>query len=285
MKTIKAIDFFCGAGGLTRGLLDSGIKVLGGVDVDNRLRETYEKNNRPAQFVCEDIKKLRILDLRKRLGITKKDPVIYAACTPCQPFSTLNRTGATDKRRSLLHSFAKIVLKSPPDFILVENVPGLNTACGKRIFRRFVRNIEKRGFKAQYSGFLDAQHFGVPQVRKRFILLAARNGVIIPPRRSRKISTVRECIGNYPALKDGEVSDMFENHAARRLPAHLRRIVRAVPKDGGSRADVKDSSILLKCHQRQPRVHKDVFGRMAWDRPAPTLTGRCTDVYLSLIHI
>jgi len=276
---IKAIDFCCGAGGLTRGLLDAGIQVMAGVDIDPRLKETYESNNNPARFICDDIKKVRINSLRRQLGICKNDLVLYAACTPCQPFSTLNRTTEPDARRNLLISFGKIVQESPPDFLLAENVPGLNTAYGRKVFERFVRIIERCGFQNHYSDFLDARDYGVPQVRKRFILLASRNGPISPPRRSTRTVTVRDSISKYPPLNDGEASEAFHNHVTRLLQPHLKSIVLAVPKDGGSRKDVSDTSILLRCHREKPTVHKDVFGRMRWDAAAPTLTGRCTDVY------
>jgi DNA (cytosine-5)-methyltransferase 1 len=276
---IKAIDFFCGAGGLTRGLLDAGIEVLAGVDIDCRLRETYEKNNSSAQFISADIKKVSIKALRRKLGIRKEDLVLYGACTPCQPFSTLNRSADTDKRKNILISFGRIVMEAPPDFLLVENVPGLNTAYGKNIYERFLEIIERCGFRNQYSGFLDAKDFGVPQVRRRFILLASRKGTILPPRPISRLVTVRDSIASYPPLKDGECSASFHNHVARHLQPHLKRIVVAVPKNGGSRKDISDKSILLKCHRDRPKTHKDVFGRIDWDRPAPTLTGRCTDVY------
>src|SRR5271157_4156337 len=138
---IKAIDFCCGAGGLTRGLLDAGIDVLAGVDVNCRLKETYERNNQPAQFIRQDIREVDIKDLRKELGIEGNDLVLYAACTPCQPFSTLNLNTDSDERKNLLMSFAKVVTEAPPDFILVENVPGLNTAYGKEVFELFVNTI------------------------------------------------------------------------------------------------------------------------------------------------
>src|SRR6266849_6292917 len=95
---IRAIDFFCGAGGMTRGLLDAGIEVLGGVDNDCRLRKTYETNNSPSRFVCEDIREINIRELRRDLGIVRTDLVLYAACTPCQPFSSLNTAVREDDR-------------------------------------------------------------------------------------------------------------------------------------------------------------------------------------------
>ena len=146
------------------------------------------------------------------------------------------------------------------------------------------------GFSDPSSALLDAKHYGVPQTRKRFILLASRHGPLPLPiathgneedekEESSAVATVREYIEEYPVISDGEESDAYPNHFARKLQPHHKRIVAAIPKDGGSRRDVVDTSILLKCHQKNPKVHKDVFGRMSWDQPSPTLTCRCTDVY------
>ena len=278
---IKAIDFFCGAGGLTRGLLDAGIEVLAGVDNDERLEKTYTHNNKPSLFINSDINNIDIHKLRETLGIQDQDTTLYAACTPCQPFSTLNRLQGKDERKILLLAFAKIIEECPPDFIIVENVPGLNNAIGKEIYEKFLKVLKKHDF-SEAADLLDAKHFGVPQTRKRFILVASKHGSIslpTPEVDTSQFATVRECIKKYPAIADGEASADYLNHTSRKLKTHLLRIVQAVPKDGGSRREVADTSILLKCHQENPNVHKDVFGRMAWEAPSPTLTCRCIDVY------
>lgn len=283
MRKIKAIDFFCGAGGLTRGLLNAGIEVLAGVDNDERLRETYTHNNKPSRFINEDINRIEIGKLREKLGIQKDDTTLYAACTPCQPFSTLSRQNwKDDDRKILILTFAKLVKESPPDFILVENVPGLNNGSGKEIYKKFLKVLEECGFSDPAADLLDAKHFGVPQTRKRFILLASKKGSIslpIPQTDPNEFVTVRECIENYPEIADGKEAQEYPNHVARELKPHLKRIVETVPKNGGSRQDIVDTSILLKCHQDKPNAHRDVFGRMAWNKPAPTLTSRCVDVY------
>ena len=280
---IKAIDFFCGAGGLTRGLLDAGIEVLAGVDNDERLQETYTYNNKPSRFFNEDIDAINIHELRKELKIQDEDTTLYAACTPCQPFSTLSRQNwKDDNRKILLLTFAEIVKECPPDFILVENVPGLNNGSGKEIYNEFLEILEDCEFSEPAADLLDAKHFEVPQTRKRFILLASKEGSIslpTPITDPSQFVTVKKCIGEYPEIADGEESEDCLNHKTRELQSHHKRIVEAVPKDGGSRGDIADTSILLKCHQDRPDAHKDVFGRMAWDQPAPTLTSRCSDVY------
>lgn len=277
---IKAIDFFCGAGGLTRGLLDAGVSVVAGVDNDERLRRTYEANNAPSRFVHRDLRSVDAGRLLDELEIRRGDTTVYAACTPCQPFSSLNPSKSGDERKALLLDFARIVAARPPDFIIVENVPGLHNALGRATYTRFIEELTGAGFLAD-SDLLDAKDFGVPQTRKRFLLVAARHRrpSLPAPTTAGNPATVRSAISAYPPLEAGEVSPTVPNHAARRLPPHHRRIVEAVPPDGGSRSEVADPSILLACHRRNPKAHKEVFGRVAWDAPGPTMTCRCTDVY------
>ena len=278
---IKAIDFFCGAGGLTRGLRDAGIQVLAGVDNDDRLRQTYERNNNFSRFVHSDIDAIDISKLRSDLNIGANDLTLYAACTPCQPFSTLNTSKREDDRKALLLKFGNLISASPPDFIIVENVPGINGIAGKEIYDAFTELLHRQGYRPPTADKLDAKDYGVPQTRKRFIMMASLHGRpdLPTPVPHEERTVVADWISKYPAIADGESHPTFKNHAARKLPPHHKRIVAAVPKDGGSRKDIADRSILLKCHQRNPEVHKEVFGRMAWQRPAPTLTCRCTDVY------
>jgi DNA (cytosine-5)-methyltransferase 1 len=275
---IKAIDFFCGAGGLTRGLLDAGIEVLAGVDNDERLRKTYESNN-SSKFVCEDVENVDIQALRADLGITSEDTVLYAACTPCQPFSTLNQRRGKDDRKSLLLSFGEIVRAAPPDYIAVENVPGLNNAYGREVYDSFIEILDECALVHRDGALLDAKDYGVPQIRKRFIMLGSKLGPIaLPKRRPGRKPTVRTALKRFPSpVFDGEPE--IPNHVAREPKPHHLKILEAVPHDGGNRSDIEDTSILLPCHRRNPKLHKDVFGRMAWAAPAPTLTCRCTDVY------
>lgn len=274
---IKCFDFFCGAGGLTRGLLDAEIDVLCGLDNDDRLRRTYEANNAPSVFEHSDIAQVDITRLRRKYGVRKSDRTLYAACTPCQPFSTLNQRKGVDDRKVLLLQFAKLVKESPPDFVLVENVPGLGNAYGREVYREFLSALDDAGLVYRDAAKLDAKDYGVPQVRKRFLMVASRLGpVSLPKPDDGPPATVREALAGLPGLDDDNVP---VNHVARPLKQHHLAIVQAVPHDGGSRSDVKDTSVLLECHRRNPKVHKDVFGRMSWDSPAPTLTCRCTDVY------
>jgi DNA (cytosine-5)-methyltransferase 1 len=276
-ELIKCFDFFCGAGGLTRGLLDAEIDVLCGIDIDERLQDTYEKNNEPSRFEQADIGEIDIASLRKKYGVRKKDVTLYAACTPCQPFSTLNQRRGVDERKQLLLQFAELVRFSPPDFVLVENVPGLGNAYGRDIYNKFLTALDDAGLVHRDARKLDAQDYGVPQIRKRFLLIASKHGPIsLPEPETGEAKTVREALAGLPEPGSKAAPP---NHEARVLKDHHKKIVREIPVDGGSRSEVEDTSVLLECHRRNPNVHKDVFGRMWWDKPSPTLTCRCTDVY------
>ena len=276
---VKAIDFCCGAGGLTKGLEQAGIKVVAGLDNTWEVKETYENNNRESKFYLTRLEDAEIGRMYKEANIESGDATIYAAGTPCQPFSTLNTRKGEDRRANLLLELGKIVEERPADYLIVENVPGLNGGRGKEIYEEFRKVLEKKGYKIQAEK-LDAVNYGVPQRRKRFILVAYRHGnPCLPPGRKDIERTVKEAIGGYPALEAGEQDGTILNHEARALADHHQRIVEAIPRNGGSRKDVEDTTILLRCHQRSPNAHRDVFGRMSWEKPSPTLTARCTDVY------
>jgi DNA (cytosine-5)-methyltransferase 1 len=295
-RKVKALDFFCGAGGLTRGLLDAGIEVLAGIDNDERLRRTYEHNNAPSRFLAEDVRKFDIQKTRRELEISDDDLVLYAACTPCQPFSTLNQRRGKDDRKELLIAFGELVEAAPPDFIIVENVPGLHNAYGREIYTEFLAQLTRTGIIDRDAAKLDAAEYEVPQVRKRFIMVASRRGSIkLPVKSESRQRTVRDAIGNLPPPQigiEGAQSSRAEsamatllpypdlpNHVTRKLLDKHLKIVQKVPRDGGSRQDITDYSVLLECHKKNPTLHKDVFGRMRWDAPAPTMTCRCTDTY------
>lgn len=280
---IAAVDFFCGAGGMTRGMMNAGISVLAGVDLDSRVKETYELNNRPALFVKADITNFRPRDLRRIIDRSKWDYVIFAACAPCQPFSKLRKKKKTDGSERLLYKFAKVVSYADPDAIIVENVPGLKGAKGNKIWKRFVNKIKRLGYMPD-SDILDAKDFGVPQTRRRLVLVAGKGFPIRLPQRThgppgsllQPYVTVREAIGRYPPIDAGERSDAVPNHTARILSPLNQTRIRLVPPDGGSRKSLP-SRYVLKCHKNLTG-HSDTYSRMKWGEPSPTLTCKCTSI-------
>lgn len=279
-KEIIAIDIFCGAGGLTRGLLDAGIRVKKGFDVDPKLKDTYEKNNEGVKFFCKDIKELRKRDIADGLDI-ENNYLLLAGCAPCQPFSSINQDDiAKDERKSLLLEFGRLVQEVKPDFIFAENVPGLKNGRGKHIFNEFERILSEEGYFF-VSGIVNAKNYGVPQNRRRLVLLASKYGTPVFPKEiydgvRTPFITVRDAISKYPPIKAGEKHDGVPNHWSRGLSEKNLSRLRHIPKNGGGRRSLP-KSLSLKCH-RKHSGHSDVYGRMRWDAPAPTLTCKCVSL-------
>lgn len=276
-----AVDFFCGAGGLTRGLLNAGITVIAGIDVDARCTETYERNNRPATFIVGDLRSLDTAILGRMLGGVRTRDMLFVGCAPCQSFSQQRRSPTRRPDATLLVSFARLVEAFQPGQVLIENVPGIRKVAGFSAYRRFLRALDTCGY--QYDeGVLDAKHYRVPQTRRRYVLLAMRGIIPSLPERLNgpglhPYETVRSAIAHFPPIRAGESHGMFPNHVAAGLSeCNLRRLEHTPPDGGDRRAWPRD--LILDCHREHANGHTDVYGRMFWDRPAPTLTGKCHSI-------
>jgi DNA (cytosine-5)-methyltransferase 1 len=272
-----AIDFFCGAGGLTRGLLNAGIEVVLGIDNDERCSQTYETNNHPAAFFAADVRELTVEAVRRVIGDVAPDDLFLAACAPCQPFSQLNR-GERNETATLLGQFGRFVEALRPRQVFVENVPGLTRVRGRSTHKRFRQRLEQLGYRI-WEDVLDAKAYGVPQTRKRFVMIALRGfEPTRPPATHGPNLLPYEIVGNmirhYPPLRAGETHPTLPNHRAAILaPINMERI-RHTPHDGGGRT-AWPPHLLLKCYANGYDGYTDVYGRMQWNSPAPALTGKC----------
>ena len=271
-----ALDFFCGAGGLTRGLSDAGIEVVAGYDNDDACRTTYSDNNEGTTFYLSDIRELTV----DQLHMTGERPWLFAACAPCQPFSSQRRTTAVHKDATLLGELGRLVSAARPTYVLVENVAGIARVPGFSTFRRFLRNISGRGYRYAY-GVLDAKQYGVPQTRRRLVLLASLRGAPTLPDAThgsgrRDVCTVRDAIGHLPPIEAGRTAHGVANHSAARITERNLKRLFNTPIDGGDRRSWPDE-LVLDCH-RKTKGYTDVYGRMAWDKPAPTLTSKCNSI-------
>jgi len=277
---LRAVDFFCGAGGVTCGFSQAGIKVLGGIDIDSQFKMTYEQNNKTT-FINEDVSNLKPETLKKLLPIKEnEDNLIFVGCSPCQYYSNIK----SDKKKSksgrlLLDDFKDFVLYYKPGFVFIENVPGLETKEGSPL-DSFKKSLKKIGYSFDQD-ILNAKYFGVPQNRRRFVLIASRvsKTIKLPKNQMVKnqIKTVKQAIGNYdqfPKIKDGykDKSD-FQHSVARLSELNLER-VKKTPRDGGTRITWENNDRLqLECYKTHDG-HYDVYGRLFWDKPSPTITTR-----------
>tara|TARA_R100000789_G_scaffold94669_1_gene94656 strand:- start:3818 stop:4843 length:1026 start_codon:yes stop_codon:yes gene_type:complete len=268
--SLKAIDVFSGCGGLTTGLKKASFSVVGAVELDAAACHVYELNHSKTKLWHTDISLLSVGTILNDLEIKKGELDLLAGCPPCQGFSTvrtLNGSKAiSDERNDLIFEFLRLVKGLLPRSVMMENVPGL--ANDNRILQ-FQRSLRRLGYSVHFK-ILNVAEYGVPQRRHRVVLLAGRSGPIEFAKPSKKIRSVRQTISHLPKAGDSgdAVHDIPENRSER-----TRNLIRLVPHDGGSRADLP-SSFRLKCHEKCDGF-KDVYGRMAWDDVAPTLTTGC----------
>jgi DNA (cytosine-5)-methyltransferase 1 len=286
---MRAIDYFCGAGGLTRGLLDAGVRVIAGLDLDARCKDTFERNNRGVKFHRADISKIDPTTIWRILGTRRTSDLLFAGCAPCQPFSQHRQRPKRDdddvqefrRQSKLLGAFAQLVVKMRPGQVLIENVPGLTRVPGFSTYRRFVRTLKQSGYEIA-EGVLDAKQFGVPQTRRRFVLIGIRKGKATLPKPQfgpdlKDYISVEETIAHYPPIKAGERHLFIPNHEAAAISELNLRRISCTPHNGGDRR-AWARELVLDCHRGSHSGHTDAYGRMAWNKPAPTLTGRCNSI-------
>lgn len=270
MKKHTAIDLFSGCGGLTLGLKLAGFKILAAVEQDELAVKTYKANHPDIRVWHNDIRAVRAKTLRESLNLKRGDLDLLAGCPPCQGFSALRtRNGAAqkrDRRNSLIREIMRFTRAFLPKTVMMENVPGLAEHWS---FQKLCRDLRRLGYRINWD-VKDARYFGVPQRRKRLILVAGRGFEVPLAKESNVLKTVRNAFKNL--RRPGKSRDALQNLGEDRS-AKVMRIIRAIPRDGGSRTDLP-ASRQLNCHKRT-NGFRDIYGRMAWDAPSPTITGGC----------
>lgn len=275
-KTLKAVDFFSGAGGLTHGLKAAGIEVIAGVDNDGTCKETFELNNAGAVFLERDITKYQPSELQKDLKIKRNDnSMVFAGCAPCQFWSIIRTSKERSKKtKNLILDFQRFVEYFKPGFVIVENVPGISSKKGSPM-GHFISVLEGLGYNVAHD-VTDMSLYGIPQKRRRFTLLASRVSSISLPRPTEKRLTVKDVIGTkngFSKIKAGtlDVTDFL--HTAAHLSEKNTERVRMTPKDGGDRSAWQHKKAYqLACYASGEKKFYDTYGRMWWDRPSPTIT-------------
>jgi len=271
----KVIDLFSGIGGLTHGFVLEGFDVVAGIDIDDSCRYAFENNNR-SKFIRKDIAQVTPKELGELYG--GESLKILVGCAPCQPFSTLNLNRAlyqkSNEKWSSLDHFARLITGVQPEVVSMENVAELANSTKFPIFRRFVRTLQRNHYHVSYK-VVDASRYGVPQRRKRLVLLASRLGPIslLAETHPNHPATVRQTIGDLSPIRDGQTSRSDMLHRASILSDLNRKRIRATPRNGGS-ATSWERRLLPKCFKKKAgRSYKySVYGRMKWDEPAPTIT-------------
>lgn len=310
---IKAIDLFSGCGGVSCGLTKMKFAVKAAVEIDNDAADVYHEYPplSKVNILRKDICDVTGEELFKAAKIQPGELYLLAGCPPCQNFTMQNpnnKKKSEEERKKLLFEFLRIIEEMHPPFILMENVPGIEAAFNKNILDQFINRLENKSSKnndEQYfvvKDVLNAANYGVPQLRKRFVLHAVRVDIYselqaygknfaLPAPTHDKYGkdgllpwiTVREAIGDLPSISAGETyvgNQNIYNHKCANLSKENLRKIRYIRAHGGSR-DHLPADMVLKCHKKKNDEgevfsgHKDVYGIMDADKPSPTMTGGC----------
>jgi DNA (cytosine-5)-methyltransferase 1 len=280
---LRVIDFFCGAGGMTFGLRRAGLRVIAGVDIDPTCKETYEKNNAGVNFVEADIAQLRSAALAKTASIrARDDDLVFVGCSPCQFWSKINTDRTQNQKTAyLLREFQRFVEELLPGYVVIENVPGLLRKKDHSALPEFLAMLDLNGYR--YAGdVVNAIRYAVPQNRKRYLLIASRacKRVTLPAGRRNCTLVVRKFIGvhnGFRRVSAGHMDCTRRLHTAAGLSVNNLRRIRRTRHDGGDRLAWKDDCELqIPAYAGDDQIFRDVYGRMAWDHAAPTITTRFT---------
>lgn len=293
----KAIDLFCGAGGLSSGLKKSGFQICLGVDIDKAALNTYKLNLKRTKILLKDIKQVTGKEITQLTGLKKNDNFLLAGCPPCQGFSNLGKRDADDEKNQLVYEYIRIVYELEPTFILMENVPGMSGGVGKEIFKKVVESLQKL-YYVEY-GTLNAADYGVPQTRKRLVLHGIRKDIyeiivsksnnlpikLLPQPTHSQIKrkgckrwlTVGDSILDLPVINAGETyeNNGIKNHRARRLSQTNIERLQEIRNNDGDKTNISEN-LKLECHKKINVSYTDTYGIMDAAKPAPTITSGCT---------
>ena len=267
---IEVVDLFCGVGGLTKGLSNSGLHVIAGFDNDKSCEYAYSHNNN-AVFHLADIRKTTGAEIEE---LYQKDALkILVGCAPCQPFSQLRskmgKANLKDEKYNLLTEYGRLISEIKPEIISMENVPQL---VNTNVYKQFLQCIKEIGYSYD-AQVIKCSDYGVSQGRRRLVLIGSLLGEIkiMQPTHVDNPPQVRDFIEGLPAISAGEICREDPLHLSAGLSEiNLRRIQASVP--GGTWKDWPDD-LKCACHKKESgKTYPSVYGRMCWDQIGPTIT-------------
>lgn len=276
-KKIKALDFFCGAGGMTYGMTMAGIEVLAGIDIDESCKETYEYNNKGSKFITANIKNLTFDELEDEIEIKQNDDdLLFIGCSPCQYWSVIRtQRNKSSETKNLLGDFKKFVDHYKPGYVVIENVPGIKTNSEESGLNEFLKFLIENEYNHNY-GIINSNDYGVPQSRRRFLLIASRIKTVSLPKKKRgRKAIVKSFIGTkngFPNVDAGNIDKTDFMHTVAGLEKKNIDRLRKTKINGGMRdAWANDEELQLETYKTHTGF-KDVYGRMCWDTAGPTIT-------------
>lgn len=272
MTPYRVIDLFAGCGGLSLGFELSGkFRAVLAVEMDSDAAETYASNFKKTPVKARPIEAIT----------TFPSADVIVGGPPCQAFSLLNRHGVGSERRALWRHYVRALKSSGSSAFLMENVPELLRSDE---YELFLAEARLEGFTVE-GRVLNAADFGVPQTRKRAIVLGVKGAAPVWPEPTHSNPTDQPILGTKPWVTFREavrglpvVPNGRGWHRARSPRDFSLERYRAVPHDGGNRFQMQEAldaqgrgELVPRCWREKPSGTTDVFGRLWWDRPAGTI--------------
>jgi DNA (cytosine-5)-methyltransferase 1 len=288
---LNVVDLFSGSGGMSCGFSRNGsFQLIGAADLEvakpsygigvTNCNTTYEANIglKPMSI---DLSVAVPSDLSSHFGFSSKDVDVLISCAPCTGFSQKKSSNhiEDDARNKLVERTAVFAREWKPRYIVIENVKELLKGKHRHHFQSLHRSLTALNYEV-FAEIHDLKEFGLPQSRIRSLIVAKRAGRLEPdfPQVDR-VRTVRDAIGYLPKLKAGEMHPADPMHTCPRIGGVSLERMRAIPKDGGGWIDIPERLAHLRIpsmNVEKPGSFPDVYGRLAWDRPAPTVTRECS---------
>lgn len=269
MDKYKAIDLFAGCGGLSEGMRRSGFDVMVAIEIDENAASTYKMNHPDTEVLQRDIREVEGKEVQELLGNGKLQ--LLAGCPPCQGFSGVRKLhrqhSIRDRRNRLVMEYLRFVEELKPLTIMMENVPGV---VNYYLFRTMVKKLKELGYAVKFE-VVNVKDYGVPQRRRRLILVGSLLGHIDIAKPTNEMVTVRETIGSMETIDktNDPLHKIIIKHTER-----INKMIQMTPKNGGGRKDLPEE-YRLKCHSKENVGFNDIYGRLRWDDYANTITGGC----------
>jgi DNA (cytosine-5)-methyltransferase 1 len=266
-----SFDLFSGVGGLTEGLRKAGFETKFAFEINELASKAYSMNHKNTTIITKDIREVDLDEIKNKLDGANLH--LLAGCPPCQGFSSIRRlnkpTPVADSRNDLINEYIRFVEYFKPYTIMLENVPWLEQ---DNLFLEAKKKLDELGYKTDID-IVDIKDYGVPQKRKRLVMVGSRLGPISIARPNKKIKkiTVRDRIGKLPKpeISKDKLHKIFPKHTQK-----IQELIRDIPHDGGSRKDLGKER-QLKCHTKENIGFYDIYGRLRWDDYSSTITGGC----------
>lgn len=282
-----AIDLFCGAGGLSLGLRWAGFNVVAGVELDAATCATYRANHPSTVLLTKDVRDISGKEILNATGLQSVD--LLAGCPPCQGFSKLtDKYKRHDPRNDLVLEMARLVEELQPQTVMMENVPGLATR-GASLLETFLDRLRRAGYVTN-SKVLQLADFGVPQSRRRLVVLAGKRLSVPMPARTHSWRGNDDKLRPWLTLRDAikrtgrpvTLSRALNTGGPRTHEWHVVRDLKPLSLErykalrAGNNRGALPRRLRPECHKDDDSAFRNAYARMTWNQTPPTMTSGCT---------